>query len=89
MKVYIEGNNLQVELLRYRKLLDLIHIYFCIYSMQYGKPIGHQNLGTFQTNEFDHCNFLTGKGDSNPLLVTPFLRVWGDSRARVNASTSV
>ena len=37
MKVYIERNNLQVELIRYRNNIDFIHVYFCeaTHSMQY------------------------------------------------------
>ena len=29
MKVYIERNNIQVELIRFRKNIDFIHVYFC------------------------------------------------------------
>ena len=29
MRVYMERNNLQVELIRYRKNVDFIHVYFC------------------------------------------------------------
>ena len=29
MKVYIEENNLQVELIWYRKIVHFIHVYFC------------------------------------------------------------
>ena len=29
MKVYIERNNLQVELIRFRNKIDFIHVYFC------------------------------------------------------------
>ena len=37
MKVYIEGSNLQVEIIRYRNCFDFIHVYFCEArdSMQY------------------------------------------------------
>ena len=45
MKVYIERNNLQVELIRYCKNVDFIHVYFCEatesvqYRPQYRPPI--------------------------------------------------
>ena len=29
MRVYIETNNMQVELIRFRKYIDLLHVYFC------------------------------------------------------------
>ena len=29
MKVYIERNNIQVELIRFRKNIDFIHVYVC------------------------------------------------------------
>ena len=41
MKVYIERNNLEVELIRFRKKnVDIIHVYFCEATdpMQYRPP---------------------------------------------------
>ena len=40
MKVYIELNNMQVELIRFRKHIDFTHVYFCEASnaMQYRPP---------------------------------------------------
>ena len=40
MKVYTERNNMQVELIRFRKNIDFIHIYFCEArnSMEYRLP---------------------------------------------------
>ena len=29
MKVYIERNNIQVELIRFRKNIDFVHVYVC------------------------------------------------------------
>ena len=49
MKVYIERNNLQVELIRYRKNVDFIHVYFCevMDSMQYRPPnVNHEFSNT-------------------------------------------
>ena len=41
MKVYIKMNNLQLELMRYRKHFDFIHVYFCEVtgSIQFHPPI--------------------------------------------------
>ena len=42
-KVYIERNNWQLELIRYRKNVDFIHVYFCeaTDSMQYHPPTAY------------------------------------------------
>ena len=49
MKVYIERNNLQLELIRYSKKIDFIHVYFgeATDSMQYR----HRSIsGSFEHN---------------------------------------
>ena len=33
MKMYIERNNMQVELIRFRKNIDFIHVYVCESNM--------------------------------------------------------
>ena len=52
MKVYIERNNLQVELIRCRKDVDFIHVYLCeaTDSMQYRPPNANQAISN--TNHF-------------------------------------
>ena len=49
MKVYIERNNLQVDLIRYSKNVDLFLCYFCeaTDSMQYRPP----NVNAFLNNK--------------------------------------
>ena len=45
MKVYIERNDLRLELTQYReKNADFIRVYFCeaMGSLQYRPPIGHR-----------------------------------------------
>ena len=46
MKVYIERNNLQLELIRYCKHFDFIHVYFCeaMDSMQYRPPNAYREV---------------------------------------------
>ena len=45
MKVYIERNNLQQELIRYRNFFDFIHVYCkAPNSMQYCPPNAHQDV---------------------------------------------
>ena len=49
MKVYIEMNNLQVELIGFRKKnIDFIHVYFreAMDSMQYRPPNAHLESGS-------------------------------------------
>ena len=61
IKVYIERNNLQVELIRFRKKnVDFIHVYFCEAkdSMHYRPPNAYQEDSN--TNHFSHCLFLNG-----------------------------
>ena len=57
MKVYTERNNLQVELKRYHKKVDFIHVYFCkaADSMQYRPPNAYQEVSN--TN---HFGFVSG-----------------------------
>ena len=75
MKVHIERNTLQLELIQYRKNVDFIHVYFCkaMDSMQYRPPDAYQNVSN--TNQFPHCHFWTVMQDSSYLIVTPFLTV--------------
>ena len=46
MKVYIEWNNLQVELIRDRENVYFIHVYFCkaMDLMQYRPPNANQEV---------------------------------------------
>ena len=46
LKAYIERNNIQVELIQYRKHLDFIHVYFCKArdSMQYRPPNANKGV---------------------------------------------
>ena len=62
LKVYIERNILQVELIRYRKQVDFIHVFFCeaMYSMQYRPPNVNQEFRTQTTL----AHFLTVYADS-------------------------
>ena len=55
MKVYIERNNEEVELIRYRKHVDFVHVYFCeaTDSMQY-RP---RNLNHVFSNT-NHCGSI-------------------------------
>ena len=48
MKVNIERNNLQLEVIRYRSKVDFIHIYVCeaTDSMQYRSPKGFQEVSS-------------------------------------------
>ena len=50
-RLYIERNNLQLDLIRYLKNVIFILVYFweATDSMQYRPPIGHKNLRMFQT----------------------------------------
>ena len=52
MKVYIERNNMQVELIRYRKNVDFIHVYFCEITdlMQYRHRIHIRKFRTQTTS---------------------------------------
>ena len=52
MKVYIKRNNMQVELIRCRKNVDFIYVYFCETrnSMQYRPPNANQEVSN--TNYF-------------------------------------
>ena len=61
MKVYIERNNLQVELIRYHKNVDLIHVYFCeaTDSMQYRPP--NVNREFSKTNHFGSVSDSLGR----------------------------
>ena len=59
--VYIESNNLQLELIRYFKNVDFIHVYVCEAkdSMQYRSPIGHQIIsGCFEHKPLCSLSFL-------------------------------
>ena len=68
MKVYIERNNLQLELIWYLKNVDFIHVYVCkaTDSMQYGRPNVYKEVSS--TKHFGHCHFWTIIRDSNSLL---------------------
>ena len=46
MKVFIERNNLQLELIRYRKNVDCIHVCFCevMDSMQFCQPNAYHSV---------------------------------------------
>ena len=61
MKVYIERNNEQVELIRYRKNVDFIHVYFCeaTDSMQYRPPNVNQEFSN--TNHFGSFSDSLGR----------------------------
>ena len=58
IKVYIERNNLQVELMRYHKSVDFIHVYFCVApdSMEYRPPDAYTRMFRTQTTS---DSFLT------------------------------
>ena len=57
MKVYIERNNLQLELMRYHKNVEFIHVYFCEATalMQYRSPNAYREVST--TSHVGHCHF--------------------------------
>ena len=44
MKVYIERNNLQLELIWYRKHFDFIHVYEATDSIQYRSPNAYVSI---------------------------------------------
>ncbi len=71
MKVYIERNNLQLELIRYRKNVYFIHFTFAndgfsapkcspamlAYSLDGSRWSCHAYQHISNTNQFDHCHF--------------------------------
>ena len=61
MKVYIERNKEQVELIRYRKNVDFIHVYFCeaTDSMQYRPTNVNQEFAN--TNHFGSISDSFGR----------------------------
>ena len=62
MRVYIERNNLQLELIWYRKkIFDFIHIYICeaTDSMQYRPPNAYQEVSN--TNHFGSISDSPGR----------------------------
>ena len=97
-KVFIERNNLQLELIRYRKKCCGLytHVYFCeaTSSMhRLGTKIFTLNASLFArwqqvrmpriSERFDHCHFWTVIENSNYLLFTQFLTVKvADSQGR-------
>ena len=56
LRVYIERNNLQLELIQYRKNADFIHVYFVKRRIQCN--IARGIMGRYQevsnTNQLDH-----------------------------------
>ena len=54
MKVYIERNSLQIELIRYHKNVDFIHVYFfeATDSMQHSPLNAYKDVSN--TNQFDN-----------------------------------
>ena len=61
MKVYIERNNLKLELIRYRNFFDFIHVYFyeATDSMQCHTPNGYQVVSN--TNHFGSVSDSLGR----------------------------
>ena len=71
MKVCITRNNEQLELMRYSKNVDFIHVLFCktTDSMQYRPPNANQEFSNFRKQT----------------ILAPFMTVSADSRPRLNA----
>ena len=61
IKVYIERNNSQLELIQYRDNVDFIHVYFCeaTDSMQYRPPNAYQEVSN--TNHFGPVSDSLGR----------------------------
>ena len=57
--MYIERNNLDLELIRYRKNVDYIHVYFCEMSVQCNSAhrFGTEDQDISNSNQCDHCHF--------------------------------
>ena len=55
VKVYTERNNMQVELIRYRKKVDFFTFTFAADSMQYRPTNAYQEV--LNTNHLGHCHF--------------------------------
>ena len=85
MKVYIERNNVQVELIRFRKNINFIHVCFCEArnfatdaKFTHGKPFQHMFVPGHTVrieSRYNKCLFDKRQFDSNLLLFTPFLMV--------------
>ena len=76
MKVYIERNNLQLELIRYGKNVDFIHVYFCeaIDSMQYRPPNAYREVSN--TNHFGSISYSLGRLSAASECMTSLLHFW-------------
>ena len=60
IKVHIERNNMQVELIRFRKSIAFIHVYFCE-AKNSTRPAclhweSHYNISMFDSNHFNYID---------------------------------